>query len=266
MSSFAIKEREQQQQIKKSNWKVVVLTWLILGVVGLFYLEVSLAEVFLSLPEFVTFFAENFLPPDFSGVGSIMGDLLDTVIYAFIATIFSTFIALIMGLLMSRHTNSIKPLRIAARAVISLFRNIPIVIWGSLFVYIFGIGSMVAVIALIASSIGFLSKSYADSIDEISGQRLEALDANGASHLQKIVHGVLPQFMPSWINWTLFSFEINIRSSSILGLVGAGGIGIMIQTRISLFDYQNAFALIILVIILVLITEFATNALRRRII
>ncbi len=81
--------------------------------------------------------------------------------------------------------------------------------------------------------------------------------------LQILFHGLVPEFVPALINWTLFSFEINIRASAILGMVGAGGIGIMIQTNIRLFKYREALSLIVILITMVLVTEFVTNKVRR---
>lgn len=265
MENVALSHKQKQKKFKQHQLVQFFVVLALLFAAGLIYLDISVLDLLSAVPMFLQFFVENFLPPDFSGWSIILKDLFDTVIYAFIATIFSTFLAFGLGLLISKNTNSYKPLRIVARAIVSLFRNIPVVIWASLFVYVFGIGSLVAIIALIASSIGFLGKSYADSIDEISGKKMEALEANGATPLQIFVHGIFPQFIPAWLNWTLFSFEINIRASSILGLVGAGGIGILIQTRINLFKYQEAAAIVLCVILLVLITEFGTNALRRKI-
>ncbi|WP_369809971.1 PhnE/PtxC family ABC transporter permease [Gracilibacillus caseinilyticus] len=136
---------------------------------------------------------------------------------------------------------------------------------GALLVYIFGIGGIVGVIALILVTVGFLGKSYAESIDEISGDKLEALQANGASYFQILFHGVIPQFVPAWINWTLFSFEINVRASTVIGLVGAGGIGVLIDTNINLFNYGEALTIITVIVCIILITEYVTNSIRSRI-
>lgn len=174
-------------------------------------------------------------------------------------------IAFIFGMLISEHTNKFKSLRVLCRATISILRNIPFIIWGALLVYIFGLGGIVGVLALIVVTIGFLSKSYAESIDEIAGDKLEALRANGASYLQIVAHGIIPQFVPSWIHWTLFAFEINVRASVVLGLVGAGGIGVLIDTNINLFKYGEALTIIGVVVSIILITELITNMIRRRI-
>lgn len=237
----------------------------VLGVIGFSfaYLNVNTLDIILSFPDFVTFFAANFIPASFTNIGTYLPLLVDTILFAVIGTYCSAFLAFFFGLLMSEQTNPFHWLRLVVRAFISFLRNIPILVWASLLVYIFGIGNMVGLFALVIATLGFLARSYADSIDEIGSTKLEALRASGASYLQILFHGLIPEFIPSWINWTLFSFEINIRASSILGMVGAGGIGIMIQTNIRLFKYHEAFSLIILLVLMVLITEFLVNQLRK---
>ena len=180
-----------------------------------------------------------------------------------VGTYISALLAFIFGLLMADEINSLAPVRVAVRMIVSFIRNIPVLVWASLLVYVFGIGNMVGLLALIIATFGFLARSYAEEMNHIAGSKLEALKATGASKAQLVIHGLLPEFYPSWINWTLFSFEINIRASAILGMVGAGGIGIMIQTNIRLFKYQEASALIIILVVMVLLIEFTVNRLRR---
>lgn len=232
--------------------------------VGTFvYLDVNVLDILVAFPDFVRFFVNNFLPPNFSNFNTYVPLIIQTILFAVVGTYCSSILALVFGLLISEQTNPIGWLRIAARVFISFLRNIPVLVWASLLVYIFGIGSMVGLIALILATLGFLSRSYAESIDEIAGTKLEALKASGASHFQTLVHGLFPEFIPAWLNWTLFSFEINIRASSILGMVGAGGIGIMIQTNIRLFKYEEALSLIITLVVMVLFTEFVVNRVRK---
>lgn len=249
----------------KRNKLLFGIIWLALIIMGLFYLQISITDLIVAIPEFLIFLFTEFFPPNFSGFTGYIDDLLQTVTFAFIAMITSMIISLILSFFMAKNINPIEPIRFVIRAFVSLLRNIPTIIWGSVLVYIFGIGAVAGVMALTFSMTGLLTKTYADTIEEIAGESLEAMEANGATTIQKIVHGIIPQFIPSWLNWTLFSFEIGVRASSILGLVGAGGIGVIIQTRISLFEYQEAMALVLYIIILVLFVEFFTNALRRRI-
>ncbi|WP_077597130.1 phosphonate ABC transporter, permease protein PhnE [Oceanobacillus kimchii] len=231
---------------------------------SIFYLEISFIDMFMGLPNFIIFFFENFLPPNVQNIQQYIPAVIDTLGYAIIATYISTIIAFIFGILISENTNKYKTIRVITRGFVSILRNIPFIIWGALLVYIFGIGGIVGVLALILVTIGFLSKSYAESIDEISGDKLEALRANGSSYLQILFHGIIPQFVPAWINWTLFAFEINVRASAVLGLVGAGGIGVLIDTNINLFKYGEAITIIAMVVLIILLTEFVTNSIRRR--
>lgn len=233
---------------------------------SIIYLEISVIEMIMGLPNFVLFFFQNFFPPNLDNIGQYIPAVIDTIGFAIIATFISTFIGLVLGILISENTNKYKSVRVICRAFVSILRNIPFVIWGALLVYIFGIGGIIGILALILVTIGFLGKSYAESIDEISGEKLEALRANGASYFQMLFHGVIPQFVPAWINWTLFSFEINVRASTVLGLVGAGGIGVLIDTNINLFNYGEALAIIGVIVVIILATEFVTNTIRKRII
>ena len=229
------------------------------------YLEISPSEAVKGFPAFVRFLVIKFLPASFKNIRAYVPAVIDTVLFAVAATYLSTALSFLFGLLMSDKTNPITPLRLLCRGIISFLRNVPVLVWASILVYMFGVGEIVGLLALIIATLGFLSRSYAESISEIAGSHLEALQTAGASYGQVLVHGLIPEFLPSWINWTLFSFEINIRASAILGMVGAGGIGVLIQTNLKLFKYQEACAIILVVIVIVLLTEFMTNKIRRMI-
>lgn len=250
----------QQSSLKKWANISLVSTVIVLTFV---YLQVNPLTTLTAFPDFLAFFVQNFFPADFSNLASYVPLIIETILFAVVGTYFSAFLAFFFGLLMSEKTNPIGWLRMLSRFLMSFLRNIPVLIWASLLVYVFGIGNMVGLIALIIATLGFLARSYAETMNEIAGSKLEALKASGASYFQVLFHGLIPEFIPSWLNWTLFSFEINIRASAILGMVGAGGIGIMIQTNIRLFNYHQAFALIIVLVSLVLLTEFGVNKLRK---
>lgn len=225
------------------------------------YLDISPLDALLGFPQFAAFFVTRFLPPAFSHIAQYLPTVLDTVLFAVVATYLSAFLAFVFGLLMSEF-NPVPPLRQLVRFAVSFLRNVPVLVWASLLVYVFGVGEIVGLLALVAATLGFLARSYAESINEVISSRLEALTATGAGLGQVLIHGLIPEFIPAWISWTLFSFEINIRASTILGMVGAGGIGVLIQTNLKLFQYQEACAIVLIVIAIVLITEFLTNKAR----
>ncbi|WP_299089035.1 phosphonate ABC transporter, permease protein PhnE [uncultured Metabacillus sp.] len=263
MNNKTIHKIPLDQRDPKKTIAVVAAIFAVL-IFSVFYLEISFIEMLMGLPSFVMFFFEKFFPPNAENLEQYIPAVVDTLGYAIISTYISTIIAFIFGILISENTNKFKSLRVITRGFVSILRNIPFIIWGALLVYIFGIGGIVGVLALILVTIGFLSKSYAESIDEISGDKLEALRANGSSYFQILFHGVIPQFVPALINWTLFAFEINVRASAVLGLVGAGGIGVLIDTNINLFKYGEAITIIAVVVAIILLTELVTNSIRKR--
>ena len=243
------------------------ITALTVGIIAVFllgcaYLEVDIDTLFEAFPGFVSFFLDKFIPADFSNILHYIPYAFQTVLFAIVSTYISVALALIISMLMSEAVNPWLPVRMAFRALSSFLRNIPVLIWASLLVYAFGVGNLVGLLALILATLGFLSRSFAESLNDVPQTSTEALRAAGASRAQIVWHGLLPNFMPSFLNWTLYAFEINIRASTILGMVGAGGIGVQIQTNIRLFKYHEALSIILIVVVIVLLSELATNRLR----
>lgn len=248
----------------KNIKRMVNLALLLVVILYVFiFLRINPLSLLTAFPSVVSFLGAEFMPPNFTGIKGYLPLILETVLFAIVGTYISAILAFGVGLLLSEEINPFAPVRMGVRVIVSFIRNIPVLVWASLLVYIFGIGKLVGLIALIIATFGFLTRSYAEEMNTIAGTKLEALKASGASKSQLLVHGLLPEFYPSWINWTLFSFEINIRASAILGMVGAGGIGIMIQTNIRLFKYQEASALILILVAMVLMIELSVNRIRK---
>lgn len=257
--------RSLTEQRKSIKYIFCFMLFMIALILSFQYLHIQILDVFAGGPAFLRFFFTKFLPPDFHNIVQYIPAVVDTVLFAIIGTYISTLLAFLLGLLMSESSNPYPFVRFVVRILVSFLRNIPVLIWASLLVYAFGIGEIVGLLALIIATLGFLARSYSDNINEIGNHQLEALKASGASYLQVMWHGLLPNIVPGLLNWTLYAFEINIRASTILGMVGAGGIGVLIQTNIKLFRYQEACAIIIIVIGIVLLTEFVTNRIRKKI-
>jgi len=227
------------------------------------YLRVNPVNVFTAFPNFFRFMSNNFLPPNFTNISVQMPIVWRTLLFAVAGTYISAFVAFFFGILMARELNPFVIVRVVVRFFVSFLRNVPLLVWGTVLVFIFGIGSMLGVVTLVLATLGFLARSYADSIDEIAGTKLEALRANGAGYWQVLFHGLIPEFIPAWVNWTLFSFEINIRASAVLGMVGAGGLGLLIQTNLDLRSFRRAMALILILVAMVLVTEILVNIIRK---
>ena len=244
---------------KAASWFMV----LSLIVLSFWYLGTNPLEVISSIPRMGSFLGANFWPPRFGNFQVQFRAVTETVLFAVAGTFISALLSFLLGILMTDQLNPCRPLRVLCRMLAALFRNIPVLVWATLVIYIFGIGPLVGLLALIMASLGFLARSYGESISDIAGTKLEAMRAVGAGYWQLIIHGLIPAFIPAWINWTLFSFEINIRASGILGMVGAGGLGLLIQTHLNLRNFRSAFGLILLLAAMVLLTEVLVNLIRR---
>jgi len=240
----------------------IVLTFMISSFI---HLGVNPLQIITAPPQMINFMLDNFFPPNTAIIRNAMPIMIETFFFAIIATYVSAIVSFTLGVLMSEQLNKNSFIRRSVRYFVAFLRNIPVLIWGSLLVFIFGIGSIVGLIALTIATMGFLSRSYAESMNDIAGDKLEAMYASGAGFMQILVHGLLPEFMPAWLNWTLFSFEINIRASAILGMVGAGGMGMLINSQLNLRNFRSASMLIIILVVMILATELGVGFLRRKI-
>jgi len=266
------KASQDRIQLEEKNPRTKVLRWLNIGMVvsiifaSFVFLEVNPLDILAAPIPMITFLVEDFFPPNFSNFPHYLPAILATLFFAIGATYISAFLAFIFGVLMSERLNPNPIVRNIIRYFVSFLRNIPVLIWAQLLIFVFGIGNMVGLIALVLATVGFLARSYAESMDDIAGERLEAIQATGASYMQTLVHGLIPEFSTAWLNWTLFSFEINIRVSAILGIVGAGGIGVVIQTNLQRRNFTEASTLIITLVVMVLLTELLVGHLRKKLI
>ncbi|HHY73324.1 MAG TPA: phosphonate ABC transporter, permease protein PhnE [Bacillus bacterium] len=251
--------------VNKINKLFLFGLFLLLVGFSLLYVEFDLIELMESIPAFLNFIFVDFLPPNFSDVALYVKPFMNSIYFAVVSTVFSSSFALVFSLCMAHNTTPHPFVRLFVRSVITFFRNIPFLIWASLLVVIFGVGTLPGLIALIIFSTSFLSRFYAGSIEEVNCEALEALDACGASYFQKVKHAVLPQFLPSFYSWTLFNFEITIRASAILGLVGAGGLGTILKQTMDLFQYGKTSTVIIIFIVLIVVVEQVTKKIKKQI-
>ena len=159
----------------------------------------------------------------------------------------------------------VKPLKKIIRAFASLQRNIPSMIWTFLLIMSFGIGTVVGTLALLITTCGFLIRSFIETIDEVGGESLEALQSVGAGRLSIITQVIIPASLPGFLSWLLYSLEVNIRSSTLVGAVGGGGIGLIMMGYIKQFRYHSAMGVILLVAVIVILVDLLTNYLRKKV-
>ncbi len=205
-------------------------------------------------------------PPSLNDWEMIAITLLETVNIATIATFFAVFLSLPIALIAAQNTTPNKLTLWIGRFILVSSRSVNTIIWALLFVAIFGPGVMAGILAIIFRSIGFIGKLLGEAIEEIDRAPIEALESVGASRFKILIYGVVPQVMPTFFAVSILRWDINLRESTVLGLVGAGGIGIILQGAIDTFNWPEAATVLIAILGLVVIGEVVSAFLRKRII
>ena len=205
----------------------------------------------------------HMFPPAWETFPDLVGPALETVEVAFVGTVFGASLSFAIGLVASSNMNSNRILRNTVRTILSVERALPDLIVVLFFVAIVGLGPFPGVMALAAGTIGMLGKLFADAIEEVDPKPVESMVAIGATKAHVIRYAIVSQVIPYLIANTLYRFEVNIRMSIFLGVVGAGGIGFNLVTSLRLLKYQEAMACIVTVLILVTLCEKCSERVRR---
>jgi phosphonate transport system permease protein len=222
----------------------------------------SLAE---GIPNIIDFIVCMF-PPELSILPRLVGPAVQTVQMAFLGTLVAAMISFPLAMLAARNITSSKLARNLSKGLIAVTRTVPDIIFALIFISAVGLGPFPGVLAISIHSVGMLGKLYAESIEEIDPHPVEALEAVGADKVQTIIHAVIPQVMPSFIADTLYRLDINVRSSVVLGLVGAGGIGFELIYDMRLFRYRELASVLFITFVIIILTERISDRLRQRVI
>ena len=225
----------------------------------------SVSGFFDGLPNMGRILGEMF-PPSVERIGPVGKALAETFQMALVGTVAGVGLSLPLAVLATRHLTPHAAVYHAARALIAFFRTVPDLVWALFFVVAVGLGPFAGTLAIMIDIIGFCGRFFAEAMEEADRGPQEALHALGAGRTAVIAAAVIPAAMPSFVNTALFSLEKATRSSVVLGLVGAGGIGIELQVSMDLFRYSEASAIIIAIFALVVVVEQCSAWLRRRLI
>lgn len=211
------------------------------------------------------FISQDMMPPRVQALPQYVGPALDTIYMSFVGMVLSVVISVPLGVLGARNTTAHWLLSVASKLTTSFIRAAPDLIFAIFLVAVFGIGPLAGTIAMGIGGVGILGKAFADGIEGIDDRQVEGVRAAGGNWWQVLGQAVWPQFKPTFITWTLYRLDMNIREGAMLGLVGAGGIGHSLISSLRLFQYRTATAIILMIFAMILIVEFITGALRRRI-
>lgn len=226
--------------------------------------EVSIGKFLAGIPEMKQVLQDMF-PPDLSRVQELSESLFETLQMALVGTVLGIVVSLPLAAFACRDTTPNKVLYVAARGIISLFRTIPDLVWALFFVVTVGVGAFAGVLTLMVDTIGFCGRFFAESMEEVDKGSSEALRSLGAKPSGILISCVFPAALPSFVNSALFSLEKAVRSSVVLGLVGAGGIGIELKVAMDSFRFDQALTVMLCIFLLVIIVERLSSSIRKRI-
>ncbi|MCG0239269.1 MAG: phosphonate ABC transporter, permease protein PhnE [Firmicutes bacterium] len=195
---------------------------------------------------------------------SVWGPLMETLRIAIVSATLGSLLAVPVALLASRNLVRYPWLYWLARGFMNLLRTIPDLVLAAVLAGAFGVGVLPGILAVTIFSFTVVAKLLSESIEAIDPGPLEAMRAVGANRLQAIAFGVVPQVLPQYIAYVLYVFEIDVRASTVLGLVGAGGIGFTLQTSLRLLNYRAAFMIILVILAVVVLIDTISNRLRER--
>ncbi|RTL91440.1 phosphonate ABC transporter, permease protein PhnE [Ancylobacter aquaticus] len=205
-------------------------------------------------------------PPRWSYLPNILKPLWDTLNIATLGTLLAVIISVPVAFLAARNTSPSRLLRPLALLVIVSSRSINAIIWALLLVAILGPGVLAGILAIAFRSIGFIGKLLYEAIEEIDEKQVEAIRATGATSPQMLAWAITPQIMPAFAGITIFRWDINIRESTILGLVGAGGIGLNLESSLNTLAWPQVTLILLVVLATVVVSEWVSAKVRHAII
>ncbi len=207
-------------------------------------------------------YAADFFPPNFSHWRFYLQEMLVTLQIALWGTALAVVFAIPLGLLSSAN---IAPawVRQPIRRVMDAARAINEMVFAMLFIVAVGLGPFAGVLALFVHTTGVLAKLFSEAVESIDSQPVEGIRATGANALEEIVYGVIPQVLPLWISYSLYRFESNVRSASVVGMVGAGGIGVILWEIIRGFQYAETCAVMIIIVVTVTAIDLVSARIRK---
>jgi phosphonate transport system permease protein len=255
----AILAKESTAHLKRGV-AILVVAVLVLGAMWLSGLldPVRFADAWPAIKQL----SGEMFPPDFGRFDKWLRPLADTLAMSIAGTALAVMISLPLGLLAAPNTTPNRIVHQSARMILNLLRSIPELIMGIIFVAMVGFGSLPGVLALGIHSIGMIGKFFAESIEHVDPKPIEAARAAGASPFQVIWHAVLPQVMPQLADTTIYRWEYNFRASTVLGAVGAGGIGFELIAALRVLEYAQVSAILICILVCVTIVDGVGAVLR----
>lgn len=228
--------------------------------------EVDFVRLFGSGGKMLNFAGQMFVTPDWAYVPQLLAKMLETIEMAVLATAIAIVISLPLGILAARNATPHVAVYRLTRDLLSLMRALPELVWALVFVSAVGLGPLPGVMALAFVTVGFMGKFFAESIEVVDHKAVEGVRAHGAGWFQVRLFAMLPQALPDFVGTVMYILDHNLRAATILGLVGAGGIGYDLVMSMRLFQYERLLLIALSIYLVVTVLDRASDSLRSRII
>lgn len=203
-------------------------------------------------------------PPDFSFLPRLFKPFLETLQIALVGSVIGGILAIPVAVLAARPVSPNGLVWFLDRNFMNIMRTLPDLFWAMLFATAVGFGPLAGALALTVFTVAVISKLFSESIEAIDTNLPEAIRAAGGNWIEMVRYGALPQVWPQYASYLMYAFELNVRSSMVLGLVGAGGLGMILESQRSNFEYERVSLIILVVLVAVLAIEQLSGAIRRR--
>jgi len=249
-------------------------SWRTLTTIGIFSfilvfvvndLEIDFIKLLTDSSKYFGDILSRMLPPDFSSFNELVYAMFETIEIAFLGTFIAIVLSIPLGLFSARNLAPNYFVYIICKTIVIFFRAIPEFIIAMILVIAIGFGAMPGVLALGLHTMGFLAKFYAEDIEHINKGPIDALKSSGATKSQIISFGVIPQILPSFVANNLYILDRNVRMATMLGIVGAGGIGYELQSSFRMFEYERVSAIIILIFVTIFLIDHFSAFIRSKI-
>jgi len=249
------------------SWKTLVtigiFSFILVFVVN--DLEIDFIKLVTDSSKYFGDILSRMLPPDFSNLNELIYAMFETIEIAFLGTFIAIVLSIPLGLFSARNLAPNYFVYLICKTIVIFFRAIPEFIIAMILVIAIGFGAMPGVLALGLHTMGFLAKFYAEDIEHINKGPIDALKSSGATKSQIISFGVIPQILPSFVANNLYILDRNVRMATMLGIVGAGGIGYELQSSFRMFEYERVSAIIILIFVTIFIIDHLSAFIRSKI-
>ncbi len=259
MKNGIIKEHEKS---KKWGWFVITISVLIWSWRGA---EMNLFHLFGGTKN-ILIYLKDYFPPDFRRIGLYLKESVVCLHIAIWGTIIATVLSFPLGLIAARNIVGNLIIHQLVRRFLDLLRAVNEFIFALIFVCAVGLGPFAGVLAIAVHTTGVLGKLISEIVESIDSGQVEAVTSTGANKFQVIAFSVLPQIMPLWVSNVLYRFEVSLRSSTIIGLCGAGGIGFLLWEAMRSFKSKEVCAMLIIIVVMVSIIDLACSKIRKKVI